>query len=53
MFGVLFDSGISVPSLKLGTRDLKAKSGRDFGLKVCAGDKMPNITLGVTVSVGL
>ena len=40
-------------SLKLGTRDFNAKSGRDSGLKVCAGDGMPKIILGVTVSVGL
>ena len=39
--------------MKLGTRDFKAKSGRDSGLKVCAGDGMPKITVGITVSVGL
>ena len=27
------------PYLKLGTRDLKAKSGRDSGLKVCLGER--------------
>ena len=36
------------PSLKLGTRDFKAKSGRDSGFKVCAGDGTPKITFGVT-----
>ena len=34
--------------IKLGIRDLKAKSGRDSGLKVCAGGWMPKITLGIT-----
>ena len=36
------------PYLKLGIRDLKAKSGRDSGLKVCARGGMPKITLGIT-----
>ena len=36
------------PHLKLGIRDLKAKSERDLGLKVCAGGGMPKITLGIT-----
>ena len=39
--------------MKLGTRDFKAKSGLDSGLKVCTGDGMTKIILGVTVSVGL
>ena len=34
--------------LKLGIWDFKAKSERDLGLKVCAGDGMPKITLGIT-----
>ena len=34
--------------LKLGIRDLKAKSGRDSGLKVCARGGMPKIALGIT-----
>ena len=39
-------SGIrDFPSLKLGIRDFTAKSGRDSGLKVCAGGGMPKITL--------
>ena len=42
-------SGIrDFPSLKLGIRDFKAKSGRDSGLKVCAGGGMPKIALGIT-----
>ena len=41
------------PSLKVGTRDFKAKSGRDSYLKVCAGDGVPKITLGIMGSVGL
>ena len=41
------------PCLKLGIRDVKEKSGRDSGLKVCARDKMPKITLGITGSMGL
>ena len=36
------------PYLNLGIRDLKAKSGRDSGLKVCARGEMPKITLGIT-----
>ena len=36
------------PSLKLGIRNFKAKSGpRDAGLKVCAGDEIRKITLGI------
>ena len=31
-----------------GTRDFKAKSGRDSGLKVWAGGGMPKVTLGIT-----
>ena len=34
--------------MKLGTRDFKAKSGRDSGLKVCAGGGLPKITLRIT-----
>ena len=34
--------------MKLGIRDLKAKSGRDSRLKVCAGCGMPQITIGIT-----
>ena len=34
--------------MKLGIRDFKAKSGRDSGLKVCAGGGMPKVTLGIT-----
>ena len=34
--------------MKLGIRDLKAKSGRDSGLKVYARGGMPKITLGIT-----
>ena len=42
-------SGIrDFPSLKLGIRNFKAKSGRDSGLKVCAGGGMPKIALGIT-----
>ena len=36
------------PYLKLGIRDFTANSGRDSGLKVCAGGGMPKITLGIT-----
>ena len=36
------------PYLNLGIRDLKAKSGRVLGLKVCLGGGMPNITLRIT-----
>ena len=36
------------PYLKLGIRDLKAKSGRDSGLKVYVRDGMPKITLRIT-----
>ena len=36
------------PYLKLGIRGLKAKSGRDAGLKVYARGGMPKITLGIT-----
>ena len=42
-------SGIrDFPSLKLGIRDFKAKSGRDSALKVCAGGGMPKIALEIT-----
>ena len=37
-----------IPSEVFGIRDLKAKSGRDSGLKVCARGGMANITLGIT-----
>ena len=33
------------PYLKFGIRDFKAKSGRDSGLKVYAGDEKPKITV--------
>ena len=36
------------PYLRLGIRDFKAKSGRDCGLKVCAGGGVPEITHGIT-----
>ena len=36
------------PYLRLGIRDFKANSGRDSGLKVCAGGGMPKVTLGIT-----
>ena len=36
------------PCLRLGIRDFKGKSGRDLGLKVCAGGGMPKVTLGIT-----
>ena len=36
------------PYLKRGIQDFKAKSGRDSGLKVRAGDGMPKTTLGIT-----
>ena len=36
------------PYLRLGIRDFKARSGRDRGLKVCAGGGMPKVTLGIT-----
>ena len=36
------------PSLKLEIRGLKAKSGRDSGLKVCLGGERPKITLRIT-----
>ena len=36
------------PYLKLGIRDLKAKSGRDSGLKVYVRGGMPKITLRIT-----
>ena len=38
------------PYLKLGIRDIEAKSGRDSGLKVCARVIMPEITLRITGS---
>ena len=34
--------------LRLGIQDFKSKSGRDSGLKVCAGGGMPKATLGIT-----
>ena len=34
--------------LMLGIRDLRAKSRRDSGLKVCGRVRMPEITLGIT-----
>ena len=34
--------------MKLGIRDLKAKSKRDFVLKVCAGGGTPKKPLGIT-----
>ena len=43
IFGIL-----DFPYLKLGIRDLKAKSGRDSGLKVYARGGMPKLTLGIT-----
>ena len=36
------------PYLKLWFLDFKTKSWRDSGLKVCADDGMPKITLGIT-----
>ena len=39
------------PYLKLGIRDLKAKSGRVSGLK-CVGGGMPKITLGIARNFG-
>ena len=36
------------PYLKLGIWGFKAKSGRNSGLKVCAGGGVPKITLGIT-----
>ena len=36
------------PYLRLGIRDFKGKSGRDLGLKLCAGGGMPKVTLGIT-----
>ena len=36
------------PYLKLGIRDLKAKSRRDSVLKACAGGGTPKTTLGIT-----
>ena len=36
------------PYLKLGIRDLRAKSRRDSGLKVCGRVRMPEITLEIT-----
>ena len=37
-----------LPYLNLGIQDLKAKSGRVSGLKLCAGGGMPKLTLGIT-----
>ena len=34
--------------MKLGIRDLRAKSRRDSGLKVCGRVRMPEMTLGIT-----
>ena len=39
---------LRISLMKLGIRDLKAKSGRDSRLKVCAGCGMPQITIGIT-----
>ena len=39
------------PYLKLEIRNLKAKSGRDSGLKLCAGGGMQKITLRITESI--
>ena len=39
---------LGITGLKIGIRDFRAKSGRDSGLKVCAGGGMPKITLGIT-----
>ena len=39
---------LDFPYLKLWIRDCEGKSGRDSGLKVCAGGGMPKITLGIT-----
>ena len=36
------------PYLKLGIRELRAKSRRDSGLKVCGRVRMPEMTLGIT-----
>ena len=36
------------PYLKLGIRDLRAKSRRDSGLKLCGRVRMPEMTLGIT-----
>ena len=36
------------PYLRLGIRGFKAKSGRDSGLKLCAGGGMLKVTLGIT-----
>ena len=36
------------PYFKFEIRDLKAKSGRGLGLKVCTGSWTPKITLGIT-----
>ena len=36
------------PYLKLGIRELRAKSRRDSGLKVCGRVRMPKMTLGIT-----
>ena len=52
---------LDFPSLKVetwdfnavGTWDFNAKSGRDSFLKVCGGDGVPKITLGIMGSVGL
>ena len=36
------------PYLKLGIRDLRAKSRRDSRLKICGRVRIPEITLGIT-----
>ena len=36
------------PHLKLGIRDLKAKSGRVSGFKVCLGGELAKISHGIT-----
>ena len=33
--------------MRFGIWDYKAKSGRDSGLKLCAGDEIPKIPLGI------
>ena len=38
---------VGITGLNLGIRDSRAKSSRDSGLKVCAGGRMPKITLGI------
>ena len=54
-FTVVDPSGLfrirDFPYLKFGISNFKAKSGRDSGLKVYAGDEMPKITVGITGSM--